>query len=214
MNLEFRLLTDTKSRKYKEAIAIYLDLFPANERQSVDVIDERIVSGKTELLIAEINDSVVGFAILWNFENLDFALLDYFAVDRNLHGAGIGSGLMQEVKKRVAAWGKGLIIEIERPGEGDNSLMREKRLRFYLQSGALILNNVPYLLPALDGTFATAMLLMAIPHIPQNSYSGKEIKALIQTIYARAYKKESDDEELQSFIHLVPEKVELTTAWE
>jgi len=214
MILEFSLLTDTNSRKYKEAIAIFLDLFPANERQSVNVIEERIVSGKIELLIAEINDSVAGFAILWNFEDLDFALLDYLATDRNLHGSGIGSALMLEVKRRVAAWNKDLIIEIECPGEGDNQVWREKRLHFYLQNGALILKNVPYLLPALDGTVPTAMLLMAIPHIQKNSYSGKEIKAVIQTIYARAYKKESDDEELQSFIHLVPEKVELTAAWE
>ena len=44
-------------------------------------------------------------------------------------------------------------------------------------------------------------------------YSGEEIKALIQDIYARVYKKGSNDADLQSFIHLIPERIELTTVW-
>ena len=207
------MLKDTNGKEFSDVLAIYEELFPSNERQPVDVFEKRIMTGQTELLIVTEEKQALGFAVLWNFTYSNFALLDYFAVNRKRQGAGIGTILMQEVKKQVTGWGKDLIIEIERPGEGDNLLMREKRLRFYLQSGARILNNVPYLLPTLDGTVPTAMLLMAIQQIPQKFYSGNEIKAVIQTIYARAYKKESDSEELQSFIHLVPEKVELTATW-
>lgn len=213
MNPEFSLLINTNSSKFDEVLVIYRDVFPASERQPIDVLKDRIVSGKTILLLAEVKECVVGFAMLWNFEHSDFALLDYLGVRKDWQAMKIGQKIMNEVKCLSLGWNKDLILEIERPGEGDNREDRERRLRFYQQSGALILNNVQYLLPALDGTVPTDMLLMAIPNTPQNFYSGKEVKALIQTIYALVYKKESDSEELQSFIHCIPEKVELTTVW-
>jgi len=214
MNPEFSLLTNTNSSKFEEVLAIYLDVFPASERQCVDVVKERIASGKTILLIAEVNECVVGFAILWNLEHSDFALLDYLGVDRKLQQMGIGPAIMDEVKRMSSNWGKDLILEIEHPGEGDNREDRKRRLRFYLKSGALILKDVPYLLPALDGTVPTAMLLLTIPTAEKKFYSGAEITALIRDIYGRVYKKESDDADLQLFIHLIPERIELTTVCE
>lgn len=214
MSPEFSLLTNTSSSKFDEVLAIYLDVFPASERQPVDVLSERIASGKTILLIAEVKECVVGFAVIWNFEHLDFALLDYLGVHKDWQAMKIGRKVMDEVKRFLSGWGKDLIMEIERPGEGDNREDRLRRLRFYLQNGAFILKDVPYLLPALDGTVPTSMLLLTIPQVEKNVYSGAEIKALIQDIYARVYKKEPDDADLQSFIHLIPEKIELTTVWE
>lgn len=214
MNLEFSTLTHTNTSKFEEVLAIYLDVFPASERQPADVLSERIASGKTILLIAEVEECVMGFAIIWNFEHSDFALLDYLGVHKDWQAMKIGRKVMDEVKRVLSGWGKDLIMEIERPGEGDNREDRLRRLRFYLQNGAFILKDVPYLLPALDGTVPTSMLLLTIPKVEKTAYSGAEIKALIQDIYARVYKKEANDADLQSFIHLIPEKIELTTVWE
>lgn len=213
MTPEFSLLTKTNSSKFDEVLAIYRDVFPASERQPVDVLSERIASDKTILLIAEVKDCVVGFAMLWNFEHSDFALLDYLGVHKGWQAMKIGRKIMNEVKRLALGWGKDLIMEIEHPGEGDNQKDRERRLRFYLQSGALILKDVPYLLPALDGTVPTTMLLLTIPQVEKNAYSGGGIRALIQDIYTLVYKKETDDSELQSFIHLIPEQIELTAVW-
>lgn len=214
MNLKFSLLTDTNSGLFQEVLSIYQDMFPASERQPLDVVKERIDSGKTVLLIAELNDHVVGFAVLWNFDRSDFALLDYLAVDEKWRNLKIGSAIMAVIKQMASDWGKDLILEIERPGEGCNQLEREKRLRFYLQNGSSILKDVLYLLPALDGTVPTAMLLLATPVAEKEFYSGEEITALIREMYAQVYRKETDDGDLQSFIYLIPEQVELTTAWE
>ncbi len=214
MNPEFSLLTYTTCEKYKEVITIYNELFPANERQPLDVIEERIVTGKAILLVAKVEGCVVGFAILWNFANSNFALLDYLAVDNRWRNKKIGTALMNEIKRMSINWGKNLILEIEHPSEGDNCEDREKRLRFYLDNGALILNKVPYMLPSLDGTNSTSMILMAIPVTEQICYSGSEIKRLIQLLYSSVYNKDSDDNELQAFINLVPETVILTNRLE
>ena len=214
MNLKFSKLTDTSSHKFEEVLTIYIDLFPSSERQPPDVVKERIDSGKTVLFIAEIENEVVGFAILWNFDRSDFALLDYLAVDEKWRTLKIGSAIMEQIRRIALNWGKDLILEIELPGEGDNRLVCEKRLRFYLQNGALILKDVPYQLPTLDGTVPTAMLLLAIPIAKTKFYSKEKVTAIIREMYAQVYRKETTDAGLQSFIHLMPEQVELTTAWE
>ncbi len=214
MNPEFCLLAHTNCENYKEVITIYTDIFPANERQSLQVIEERIVTGKSVFLVAKAEGCVVGFAILWNFANSNFALLDYLAVDNRWRNKKIGTALMNEIKRMSINWGKDLILEIEHPSEGDNCEDRKNRLRFYLDNGASILNKVPYILPALDGTSSTSMILMAIPGTERNCYSGNEIKCLIQLLYSSVYNKGFDDKELQLFINLVPETVVLTNRME
>jgi GNAT superfamily N-acetyltransferase len=210
MNLEFCFLKDKTSDRYKAVVAIYLDLFPVNERQPLAVFEERITSGKTELLIAVNESRVLGFAVLWNFEQSDFALLDYLAVDKNWQGRRVGYGLMQEIVRKAASWGKDLVIEIERPGEGKNQRERENRLQFYLRNDARILNKVSYLLPAFDGSNPVPMVLMVVQQKGKAHYSGKEIKALIQHIYSLVYQKTENDAALLSCILTVPETVELT----
>jgi Predicted acetyltransferase len=213
MTIQFRKLTDTDQVLLEEVASIYEDLFPENERQPLETIKNRIDSHKTELLLALNEDRVVGFAITWSFEQSAFALLDYLAVHRDWHRKGVGPALMDEVKQSAKKQNKDLILEIERPGEGENQQQRAGRLRFYIRCGAFILRDVPYLLPALQGTVPTPMILMTIPANTSAEYSGQTIKELIRQIYLEVYNRGRDDKLLHSFIHSVPEKVELTKVW-
>jgi len=213
MNVKFSLLKDTNGKEFSDILAIYEELFPNNERQPNDVFAKRIVSGQTELLIATDETQTLGFAVLWNFTYSNFALLDYFGVKKGLQNSGIGTRMMQNVLRIAKKWNKDLVLEVERPGEGENLEEREKRLRFYLKNGALILQNVPYRLPSLDNSVPIPMILMTVPLTLTTHYSGTQIKALIEQIYRAVYNRTCDDKVLQSFIRDIPETIELTNIW-
>lgn len=213
MTVKFSKLKETGGALFEEVASVYEELFPENERQPLETIKTRIDSRKTELLLALYENRVVGFAITWSFEQSAFALLDYLAVHRDWQGKGVGPALMDEVRQSAKEQSKDLILEIERPGEGENQQQRAARLRFYLRCGAFILRDVPYLLPALQGTVPTPMILMTIPANTSAEYSGQTIKQLIRQIYLEVYNRNGDDKLLHSFIHSVPEIVELTKSW-
>lgn len=212
MNLQFRVLRDITSPVFSEVVSMYNELFPANERQPLEVFAERIVSGKTELILAERDRQLQGFALWWNLDQSDFALLDYLAVRKDLHGGGIGSQLLHITAAKAAQYGKDLVIEAERPGEGANWQEREKRIRFYMRQGAFVLKGVRYVLPPLDGSHPTNMVFMAVPQAAKKVYPGKAIMALIRQIYSEVYFMPDNDPLLKSVIADIPEMVEISNA--
>ena len=163
MNIRFSKYNRVDGNDFVEAMKIYIEAFPSNERQSIELIKYRIQTGENKLYLAFVDDVVVSIAILWNIENSDFILLDYLAVKDHYRDSHIGSEMMQFISNAARDKNKHLLIDLEHPMYGSNRLEREKRLDFYLKNGAFILKNTPYYLPSLDDSSATEMLLLIIP---------------------------------------------------
>ena len=210
MKLQFTTLTNTNHTKFREVVSIYEDSFPANERQPLEIFEERVSAGKTELIVAEQNDQVMGFVVIWDFNSMANGFIDYLAVSSKFRSKGIGRQLLKFVCQKARSSGKDLIIETEYPGEGENMAERERRLQFYLNNGAFILGQVPYILPSLNNTSNTKMLLLVIPAENRQAYPGTEIKKLIKLIYSEVYQKPADDKLMLSFINQIPETAFLT----
>ena len=82
MKIIYKELSNLKDNEFIEAINIYLDSFPANERQPVSLIKDRIENGQSKLHLGYKNKKIVCIALLWHFRDSDFVLLDYLAVDK------------------------------------------------------------------------------------------------------------------------------------
>lgn len=113
---------------------LYRRSFPRSERKPIGVIHAMWRKGKTDVWYFESGGRFAGFASTINDD--DLILLDYLAVSKKLRGRGVGSRILQELKRRYS--GKGLFLEIESEYEtSPNRAERARRKRFYISNGML-----------------------------------------------------------------------------
>ena len=206
--MRFEQISDVANSDFKDAINIYLNSIPAAERQEIDIVKERVATKKEHLLIGRLNGEVVCMALVWPLQNSDFILLDYMAVKETYRNQGIGTSLLKSILSKYCTNNRNIILEVEDPKEADKE-NRSKRVAFYRTNGAKELENVPYLLPPLQGIEPTKMILMLFSNNENTIIEGIVVKKLITQIYAELYCREANDPLLSSFIELVPSTVYL-----
>lgn len=197
------------NKDFEDAIKIYIDSFPANERHSVDVIKERLIRKKYTMYIGRLENEIVFIALLWPLQNTDFILFDYMAVKESHRSRGIGSAFMKYIAKQLEEQNKYLILEVENPNYGDNKEERRRRINFYKRQRVKEMKNVRYILPPLSGPNPTEMILMVLPDYYAGKIPGKLVKETIEQIYKELYNRNKDDYLLNLFICDVPSIVEL-----
>jgi hypothetical protein len=74
---KFLVVSDTTSPEFAEVIEIYLQAFPENERQPLDKIKRRVATKEYSLFVLKRGNIVVGFSLLYGFDDLRFGLSDY-----------------------------------------------------------------------------------------------------------------------------------------
>jgi len=208
--MEFKEVNQTDSKEFREAMEIYTEAFPANERHSEQLIGQRVRDGLSKLYVASSDDEITFLAMLWPLETTEFILLDYMATKATHRAKGIASAFMTELGKKLRNTRKYLIIEVEDPKFGDRQNEKEKRVKFYKRHGAKVLEGVRYLLPPLDGTVPTEMLLMMFPEHTGKEIGGALIKGVISQIYRDLYHRHEDDALLGAFIHDIGDSVKLS----
>ena len=120
--------------------SLYERSFPKSEKKPFSLMESKRLSGDMEFLaIFEDGDSFVGLAITIICDGI--TLLDYFAIEQEHRGRGIGRSVLGLIKERYS--GKKLILEIEDPEEitADNQEERVRRYGFYKRCG---MHNMPY----------------------------------------------------------------------
>lgn len=211
MGVEFHQIVNTEEDYFLQAIQIYEEAFPANEKQSLDLIKNRIIERKSKLVVGIINSEVVCMSLLWEFDSLDFVLLDYMAVSKNHRNNNLGTQLFQYLSNIIRGINKYMIIEVENHLFGNNSIERKRRINFYIQNGAYVLDNVNYILPSLDGTSPTEMLLMISPKYKSNYIDSELVKNLISRLYIELYKRNENDLVLIKMLKQLPNKIILNS---
>ena len=109
----FKQVNSSKDGSFNEAMQIYTNAFPANERQPLAVIKQRVDEGLSTLFIGCIKKEVIMLALLFNLKNQHFILLDYLAVKEVFQSAGIGSAFLSFIKIYIQKINKHLMIETE-----------------------------------------------------------------------------------------------------
>ena len=206
--MEFREINKTDSSEFQQAMEIYLEAFPANERHPLATIVDRVNQGLSRLYVTSSHGEIAFLALLWPLKETDFVLLDYMATKANHRGQGIASAFLTTLRDELINTGKHLILEVENPQFGDPQ-EKERRVAFYKRHGARELEDVKYLLPPLDGTTPTEMILMIFPEYSDEKISGALVKNLIMRMYRELYNRKEDDALLGTFVNHIGDTIKL-----
>jgi len=176
---------------------IYHDSFPAGERESREVILLGVHHGVSLAIRAKSGDKTVGLANIHLLQEPASVFLSYIAVIPSMREHHIGAALFEHAWQigRDALLRKtkspiGYVWEVEDPALAANAeqkTQRDKRLHFYKKLGGVILTERYMLPPFSETAVATPMLLMFRPETGMPLPAGKEITALIDTIYYEKY---------------------------
>jgi hypothetical protein len=137
-------------------------------------------------------DNIVVFALLYAFNELSTAFLDFMAAVEAYRDRGMGSMLFKytlNAAKWLVTNSIGVILEVEREKitEPDKNGFRRRRVKFYRRHGAKVLHNVNYMLPDLHGDKSQEMYLMIIPNqvlaFIEKSFVYRMIKGIYLTVY-------------------------------
>ena len=207
--MEFREINKTDCGEFDEAMEIYVEAFPANERHAVSIISERVRQGLNILYVGRSDDEIAFIALLWPLKKSDFILLDYIATRDRHRGKGIASAFLENLRTELVNTEKYLIMEVENPKFGDNPEEKEKRVSFYKRHGAKELEGVRYLLPPLDGSIPTEMILMIFPEYKSENISSTVVRNVVTQIYHELYNRQEDDALLTTFVHDLGETIKL-----
>ncbi|MFZ2283041.1 MAG: GNAT family N-acetyltransferase [Lutibacter sp.] len=209
MPLIFKQIHSTKDIYYDDAMLIYQEAFPPGERQPLSKISERIAAGKSQLFVGMKAEEVICMALLWDFNNMDFTLLDYMAVSERHRNNHFGSKMFNFLIDKVKSNHKFLLLEVENYLFGDNREQRKKRINFYLKNGSYLLDNVPYMLPSLDKSLPLEMQLMIAPKYKTAHLKKSEIENIIKRLYQEIYEKPENDALLVSVLKKIPNEISL-----
>ncbi len=193
----------------QEALQIYTDSFPLNERHPTDVIRERLNHGRYTLVVGRLQQETVFFALLWPLRNSEFVLLDYMATKDRYRGRGIGSEFLKSIPRMAELAGKFLVLEVEKPACGENREERARRVAFYRRLGARELQGVRYVMPGLSGGDPTEMNLMILPQYGGGKIDAKTVRQIIIEIYHELYGRDIKDGLLNSFLNEIAQPVQL-----
>ena len=203
----FHEILDIKDIHFANAMNIYDEAFPSNEKQPLSLIKKRIIESKSRLFVGLLNEDITCMALLWDFKDLEFVLLDYLAVAKEYRNNQFGTELFKHLTHTINTSKKYMVIEVENHLFGDNKDLRKKRINFYIKNGAYVLNEVPYILPSLDDTETTEMLLMISPKYEKDMIEFDKIEPLIKRLYLDLYGKTENNNLLVSILKNTPDKI-------
>ncbi len=191
--IEFKLIQNIDHPDVEKALVLYEQTFPSQERIQLSELKLDIQSQAAQLWIGYYQQEFALMSILYSLPSHDFILLAYLATVPQLRNIKIGSQFLNYLIDLVHQTSKTLVLEVEHPDFGDNPELKQRRIKFYQRLGAKILTNLIYLLPALDGTKTTEMLLMIIPNNPLEKLPKTLVQQLIRELYTEFYHRPITD---------------------
>lgn len=162
-----------QSALLKQIETLYMGAFPPAERRafgSVEILLEKEYV-PFNIIAATDDGKLSGFLSYWDFGT--FRYIEHFAVDVNLRGNGVGSGLLEHF---ISESGKTpLVLEVELPEAYD----ARRRVDFYMRHCFIIWKRFHYIQPPYErGGDTPEMKLMTLHVNDQNKVA--EMAAVIQ----------------------------------
>jgi len=197
---EIRNLTHTD---FEELRNIYVSTFPLENAKQLDIyinhIYDMLTNDNRYHLYAAVEDrSIIGISLLYIFEYLKMALLDYMAVMPNFQRLGIGRKLFEFTNNELNRFipdNIGMLLEVpkENVSDPDEWLRRKRRIQFYSTLGVKVLKSVNYLLPIqIDGDVEEMYLMIKLSK-NITWISKKSIVDFINSVYTDVYEYRRTD---------------------
>lgn len=126
----------------KEIYQYYLDIFPEDERKSIELIQSSYEKQYTKIIEILHKNEIVGFMLLNRVKDKGYGVLDYLAILPQYRNSKFGTKALKILLEQEKE-NSGIFIEIEKVGLGkdkEENLLREKRKGFYEKVGFKKLN--------------------------------------------------------------------------
>ncbi|MBE5933817.1 MAG: GNAT family N-acetyltransferase [Lachnospiraceae bacterium] len=172
------MLTKIKKEEFEQVYRIMEASFPSDEHRPYEEQLELLDNTNYQIYVAKETDNsleIKGFMAVWQFENLSF--IEHFAVDSKYRNTGLGSRMLQEIKKHLTGR---VCLEVELP---DNDIAK-RRIEFYQRNG-LYYNDYPYIQPAISkGRNPIPLRIMT----SESGIDKEEFCRIKNTLYKDVYK--------------------------
>jgi ribosomal protein S18 acetylase RimI-like enzyme len=201
----FKEIKNLTHKEFDELSSIYLSTFPLENAKHLDIylnhIFDMLKNDSRYHLYVAIKDrsyNMIGISLLYIFEHLKMALLDYMAVLPDFQQRGIGRKLFEFTNNELNHFlpdNIGMLLEVPKENISDSNewLRRKRRIQFYSRLGVKVLKDVNYLLPIqVDGN-VEEMYLMIKPSKGITRISKKSIIDFIYSVYSDVYNYRKDD---------------------
>ena len=137
------MLTRLNKDEFEQVYRIMKSSFPPDEHRPYEEQLELMENPNYQIYVAkeaDIFSEIQGFMAVWQLKGLGF--IEHFAVDSKYRNIGLGSRMLQEIKKHLTGR---VCLEVELP---DNDIAK-RRIEFYKKNG-LYYNDYPYIQPAIS----------------------------------------------------------------
>lgn len=208
-HVRFKEVKDVQSQEFRDAMGIYSASFPDNERRPVASIKEMLNCDRITLITGRLESETVFMALLYPLKGTSFLLGDYLATAERHRGKGIGRAFLRSIFDSM----KGMqlnyfLIQIENPHlDRDETKMR--RLKFYRGLGMKRLLGVRYILPPLQGTKPTELVLMAFSREDDDRLAAETVRRVVVQMFDELYGRHEGDEFLASILGSMPDLIML-----
>lgn len=207
--VDFYVVTDTSSIDFEEAISIYIESFPENERRPIAAIKEMIKNGRSHLMVGRIEWEIVLMSLLYPVKGTSFLLVDYLATAKEYRSTGLGRAFVRYILDRTEDFQSNFVLfEIENPYLDDDDT-KIKRFKFYKSLGMKELKGVRYVLPPFQGIGPVELILMVLSRVNPDHLAGEIVKSLVIQLFGELYDRLEGDWFLTSTLESIPDSVPL-----
>jgi GNAT superfamily N-acetyltransferase len=158
--------------------------FAEEERKDYKHLAMLLNDGRYKLLLARDKDKeiIVGYALVYDIENLNVLWLDYLAIFSEYRNKGYGTLMLKKIIKYKWEEKIGIFLEVEIPNSQDKQFRKNqiRRIGFYKRLGAKRLST-KYQLPTPNGGFP--MYLYFCPFNNVHVLHGDMIKKTIISVF-------------------------------
>lgn len=169
------IFDDLKLEEFDEFYQVILNNFPSIEIKPYDFMKQTFIDGDYRVFVLKDNNKIIG--ILSYFDSEEFVFADYFAIDGNNKGQGLGSKMLQRFIKNA---GKQVILEVEHLLDEQS----KKRVFFYQRNGFILNDQYDYFVPPVRSLKQPLYFhLMSYPRGIDKSEFNKYYPLILKLVY-------------------------------
>ncbi|MGY4397735.1 GNAT superfamily N-acetyltransferase [Sphingomonas sp. UYAg733] len=207
---EFRIgqLSVAEGPAFDGFYEIFCEALPASERKTREQIVALAIRPDYRILIGEIGNQVMSFAVLFLSDRHPMALLEYLGTSAAGRGQGLGAEMFRAALDRIGRHSLVMEVDSDRQDSGDLE-MRRRRKRFYGRLGARQITGVEYRMPKIGAESPPELDLMIWPGSGRTHVTRDEVAAWIEDIYRGAYDRVVPCSALAKMVDAMPLHVDL-----
>jgi ribosomal protein S18 acetylase RimI-like enzyme len=209
--LKLELITALDQR-FEALYAIYCESIALREQKSKADLAAMVSKANYRLLLAQDDNSVVGFSIVFVAGSESFGLLEYMAVDKSHRGGGVGSELFEQTIGGVhrSDGAMPILLEVDSDREpSPDQVQRRQRQNFYRRLGCRRIAGCTYILPLPGENAPPEMDLFVYVPGPAPTIRRGELEGWLKLIYRDVYGCSADDRRIAIMLDGVSDPIDL-----